>query len=178
MLNNKKLLPYAAIPLIIVAYLVLKYKADDIMTILRSVSLIAFGYVAAYLDFKTRKVPNKLVLIMLAVWAVLMAGYVIVDIEPAIKLLVQSLIGGAAAGGLFLAIYYVSRKGVGGGDIKLIAVMGLFMTMAKLMPMLFFSALSSALFSAVLLITKRATMKSAIPLVPFLYLGTLIIIFL
>jgi Flp pilus assembly protein protease CpaA len=174
----KQFIPYTAIPLIVIAYLIFKYRGNDVMTILRAAILITFGYIAAYLDVKTRKIPNKLVLTMLAVWLVLMACYVIVDIEAALKLLVQSLIGGAAAGVFFLLIYFVSRKGIGGGDIKLVTVMGLFMTLAKLMPMLFFSSLLSAIVSGVLLLTKRATMKTAIPLVPFLYFGTLIILFL
>ena len=178
MLNNKKLLPYIAMPLIIAAYLIFKYKTDDIMTILYSVSLIAFGYVATYSDIKTKKIPNKLVLSMLVVWVVLMSVYIIVDIGKAVNILIPSLISGAAAGAFFLAIYYISRKGVGGGDVKLIAVMGLHMTLAKLMPMLFLSSLITALVSIALLLTKRATMKTAIPLVPFLYLGTLITIFM
>ena len=174
----KRILPYIAIPIIVAIYLALKYTTDDVMTILRAVALIAFGYIAAYLDFTTRKIPNKLVLLMFAAWLALMAAYVVVDVKAAVDLIIPSLISGAAAGGFFLMIYLVSRKGIGGGDVKLIAVMGLFMTLAKLMPMLFFSSLITALVSAVLLLTKRATLKTAIPLVPFLYLGTLIIIIL
>ena len=177
-MNSKNLLPYAAIPVIVVIYFIFKYSSDDIVAIMRSVSLISFGYVAAYLDLKTRKVPNKLVLTMLAVWLVLMAIYVVIDIGAAIDVLIQSAISGVAAGGFFLAIYFISRKGIGGGDVKLIAVMGLFMTFSTLMAMLFLSSLLSALVSAVLLITKRATMKTSIPLVPFLYFGTLITIFM
>ena len=177
-IKSKELLPYLAIPVLIALYLIFKHSSEDVMTILRSLVLISFGYVASYLDLKTRTIPNKLVLIMLAVWVVLMAAHVIVDIETAVDVLVRSLISGAAAGGFFLAIYFISRKGVGGGDVKLIAVMGLYMTLAKLMPMLFFSSLTTALVSLGLLVTKRATLKTAIPLVPFLYLGTLIVIFM
>jgi Flp pilus assembly protein protease CpaA len=176
--KKNHLLPYTVIPLIVALYLALHYKTDDVMTILRSVTLISFGYIAAYLDFRIRKVPNKLVLAMLSVWVVIMSGYIILDVESAVTLLIQSLIGGAAAGFFFMMIYLVSRKGIGGGDVKLIAVMGLFMTLAKLMPMLFFSSLLTSVVSAVLLLTKRATMKTAIPLVPFLYFGTLLVIFM
>lgn len=178
MSKSKDLLPYAAIPLIIGTYMVLKHETGDVLLLLRIFSLISFGYVAAYLDFKTRKVPNKLILSMLAVWLVLFVAFVIIDIEAAVDALGQSIISGAAAGGFFLMIYYISRKGVGGGDVKLISVIGLHMTLAKLVPMLFFSSLITAFVSAVLLITKRATMKTAIPLVPFLYLGTLFTIFM
>jgi len=177
-IKNSKLIHFVGIPLIIAAYLALWVTTRDSVVIIRSVALIIFGYIAAYNDFTTRKVPNKLILAMLAVWAVIMSVYIVVSIESAIDLLIQSLISGVSAGGLFLLIYLVSRKGVGGGDVKLIAVMGLFLTFAKLMPMLFFSSLLAALASAVLLLTKRATIKTAVPLVPFLFLGAMITIFL
>ena len=172
----KKLLPYIGIPLILAAYLSRKCMTYDVMACMYSAALIIFGYVAAYSDLTTRKVPNRLVLSMLATWSILMAVHIIFDIETAILLFIQSLIGGAAAGGFFLFLYILSRKGVGGGDVKLVAVMGLFLTIAKLMPMLFLSSLLAALASAVLLLIKRVTIKTAIPLVPFLYIGTLIVI--
>jgi prepilin signal peptidase PulO-like enzyme (type II secretory pathway) len=175
---TKRLLPYIGIPALLVVYLILKITAVDSMTFIRAVLLIGFGYVAAYMDWKTRKVPNKLVLAMFAAWAVLIAAYVIFDINAAVKLLAPSLIGCASGGGLFLLLYIVSRKGVGGGDVKFVAAAGLFLTFTKLMPMLFFSSLLAAIVSAVLLLSKRATMKTAIPLVPFLYTGILITVFL
>jgi leader peptidase (prepilin peptidase)/N-methyltransferase len=177
-MTSKNLLPYLAIPLIAAAYLARNHTTDDAITMLRAEALIAFGYAAAYADLKTRKIPNKLIVTMLAVWALLLAVYTMLDLAATADFLVQSLISGGAAGGFFLLLYAVSRKGVGGGDVKLMAAMGLFMTVAKLLPMLFFSSLLAALASAVLLLTKRATMKTAIPLAPFLYAGTLVGIFL
>ena len=175
--GSKSLLPYAGILVVAAAYLAVKLAANDWITTARAVVLIAFGYVAAYTDFRTRKVSNKLVLMMLIAWLVLMAAYVIYDIGAAFELLVPSLIGGAAGGGFFLAMYLISRKGIGGGDIKLIAVMGLLLTFSKLMPMLFISSLLTALVAGGLLLTKRATMKTEIPLVPFLYAGVLVVLF-
>lgn len=176
--NKKSLLPLLGIPIIIAAYLIFIASNHDFITLIRFSMVIGFGYVAAYVDFKIRKVPNKLVLAMLTCWAVIMSVYIFIDISSAIRLLVQSLIGGGTAGVFFLFIYLVSRKGLGGGDVKLVAVMGLYLTFAQLMPMLFFSSILAALFSGILLLTKRATMKSSIPLVPFLYLGALATIFL
>ena len=174
----KKLLPYIGIPFLLAVYLAFRVMSDDILTIFRAAILIAFGYIAAYGDIKTRKVPNKLIVAMLASWALHTSISVVVNIEAAPMLLVQSLIGGAAAGGFFFFIYLVSRKGIGGGDVKFIAVTGLFLTFAKVMPMLLISSLLAALTSGILLLTKRATMKSAIPLVPFLYIGTLMTLLL
>jgi Flp pilus assembly protein protease CpaA len=174
----KKLLPYAGIPAIAAVYLILKPAAGDWATLALDVTLIAFVYAAAYLDLRTRKVPNKLVLAMLAAWLLIMSIYVVADIESAVECLVPSLIGGAAGGGFFLVMYLISGKGIGGGDIKLITVIGLCLTFAKLMPMLFISSLLTALYAGGLLLMKKATMKTAIPMVPFLYAGILAVLFL
>lgn len=180
MANNslmKKLLPLAGIPLIAGVYLALMYMAFDWFTLARALALILFGYIAAYTDYRTRKVSNKLVLTMLVIWLALMSIYVITDIEVAIGILISSIIGGAVGGGFFLIMYLISGKGIGGGDIKLITVIGLYLTFARLMAMLFVSSLLTALVAGVLLLTKKATMKTAIPLVPFLYAGILFVLF-
>ena len=176
--RNYSALPLIGIPMLIAAFFLLGRGSYSVITALFSMLLIGFGYIAAYIDFKIRKVPNKLVLAMLVCWVVIMSVYVFVDITSATQLLTQSLIGGLAAGVFFLFIYLISRKGLGGGDVKLVAVMGLYLTFAQLMPMLFFSSILAALVSGILLLTKRATMKSSIPLVPFLYIGVLATIFL
>jgi leader peptidase (prepilin peptidase)/N-methyltransferase len=174
----KKYLPFAAPAVICALYLALRAESRDAFTLVCGVLLIGFGFVAAYMDLRTRKIPNKLMLLMLGAWLAAMAVYVIADIESAIARIPSSLIGGASAGGFFLLLYLVSRKGVGGGDVKFIAVSGLYLTFARLMPALFFSSLLAALASAVLLLTKRATVKTAIPLAPFLYAGILLTLFL
>ena len=178
MTDKRLLLPFLFIPAAAAMYLILKLRTDDVLTICRALALIGFGFTAAYIDLRMRKVPNRLVLALLVIWLALTAVHIIIAIEPALSVLVQSLIAGAAAGGFFLFIYMVSRKGIGGGDVKLFAVIGLYMTFTKVMQILFFCSLLTVLVSAVLLITKRATMKSAIPLVPFLYIGMLIVLYM
>lgn len=177
-MKTKRLLPYLAIPIIIIAYVLLRRDTLDIITALRGSALIAFGFAAALTDWKARTVSNKLVLAMFALWLTLLIVAMLSDFQTALGELIPSLISGGVAGLMFLAIYLVSRKGIGGGDVKLVTVVGLYMTLAQLMPMLLVSSLLAAIVSAVLLLTKRATMKTAIPLVPFLYLGILVILFL
>jgi len=173
----KKLTPFAGLPVIAGAYLVVMITTHDWFTITRALMLIVFGYIASYSDLRTRLVPNKLVLAMLVAWLSVTALYILIDIQSAMGFLLPSLIGGLSGGGFFLIMYLVSGKGIGGGDIKLITVIGLFLTFAKLLPMLFISSLLIALFAGALLLMKKATMKSAIPMVPFLYAGVLVVLF-
>jgi leader peptidase (prepilin peptidase)/N-methyltransferase len=174
----RKLLPYAGIPIIAAGYLIFRASSAEVFTVIKNILLIGVGYVAAWSDWKTRKVPNKLIAVMFLLWALSMVVYVFADIDSAIGVLLPSIVGCVAGGGLFAILYLISRKGVGGADVKFIAVAGLYLTFAHLMPMLFISSLLAALVSAILLITKRATRKSAIPLIPFLYAGIVLTIFI
>jgi len=174
----RKLLPFIGAPFIVAAYIILKLSSHDVLTVVRNLTLIAFGYYAAYIDIKTHRVPNKLVLVMLAFWALNMVASTVVDFEAGISLIVQSLLSGAVVGTCFLIIYIVSRKGVGGGDIKLVAVMGLYLPLVKLIPLLIISSILAALVSAILLLTKRATTKTSIPFAPFLYVGALVVVYI
>ncbi|MDR2357394.1 MAG: prepilin peptidase [Oscillospiraceae bacterium] len=174
----KKLLPYIGIPIITAGYLLVRANTEGAFTAVKDVQLLGMGYAAAWSDWSTRKVPNKLVAVMFLLWVLSMAVYVFIDIDSATAILLPSIIGGAAGGGLFVVLYLVSHKGVGGADVKFITIAGLYLTFVRLMPALFISSLLAALVSAVLLITKRATRKSSIPLIPFLYTGIIVTIFI
>ncbi len=91
--------------------------------------------------------------------------------------LINGVIGFFAAGLLLLAIAFVSRGGMGGGDIKLSAVMGLFLGWQGVLIALFLSFLIGGLAGIFLLITGTRGRKDAIPFGPCLALGGLIAAF-
>ncbi|HEY3347798.1 MAG TPA: prepilin peptidase [Nitrospirota bacterium] len=90
---------------------------------------------------------------------------------------INSLVGAVAGGGLFFLIAVVSRGGMGGGDIKFIAMVGAFLGWRPVLMTIFFGSLLGALVGAGLLISKKAGRKTPIPFGPFLVAGALISIF-
>ena len=82
------------------------------------------------------------------------------------------------SGILLLVVYLVSRKGLGGGDVKFMAVSGLYLGAADVLPALLYGAVLSALVGAVLVLLKKISMRDAIPLVPFLFAGMLFVMFM
>jgi len=63
---------------------------------------------------------------------------------------------------------------MGGGDIKLIAMIGAFLGINGVVSTIFFGSLAGVAYAVILLITKKADMKSAIPYGPFLAVGALL----
>ncbi|WP_043934231.1 prepilin peptidase [Bacillus sp. EB01] len=89
----------------------------------------------------------------------------------------DSLIGGVAGFSLLLLISIISKGGMGGGDIKLYALIG-FMLGTKLMLLSFFlSTLFGALFGIVGIFLKIVKRRQPIPFGPFIALGTLVAYF-
>ena len=72
----------------------------------------------------------------------------------------------------------VSRKGLGGGDVKLMAVSGLYLGAGSVLPAMLYGSVLAAVTAGVLIALKKIGRKDAIPLVPFLYAGMLITVFI
>jgi leader peptidase (prepilin peptidase)/N-methyltransferase len=91
---------------------------------------------------------------------------------------VDALIGGAVGFGLFFVIALVGRGAMGMGDVKLAGVIGLMVGYPLVLPALLAGIILGGLAAAFLLITKRATRKTAIAYAPYLCLGALAILLL
>ncbi|MCL2226600.1 MAG: A24 family peptidase [Oscillospiraceae bacterium] len=171
-------LPYIGLPILGIALLLLKAGRTEAFVLVWHELLIAFGYFAAVLDLKARKVPNMLVLAMLAAWLLTMTSKLLFDTGPAVALLSDSALGFAIGGGMFLLVYVLSRKGLGGGDVKFMAASGLFLGLGGTISSIFIGTVLAALVGLGLILLKRIGRKDPIPLVPFLYAGILVTVFM
>jgi leader peptidase (prepilin peptidase) / N-methyltransferase len=84
---------------------------------------------------------------------------------------VESAFGIILGGGLFLVIILASRGGMGGGDLKLGALLGAFLGWKALLFGLFVAIVLGGAIGAVLLLTGRRGRKDPIPFGPFLAAG-------
>ena len=94
----------------------------------------------------------------------------------------DSLLGILLGGGSLwlVAVLYellTKKEGMGGGDIKLLAMIGAFLGWKAILPIIFFSSLIGSLVGIPLMLVKKADSKLAIPFGPFLALGALIYLF-
>jgi len=115
-------------------------------------------------DLELRLIPNKILTVSAAVGFVLAAA-----LDPGS--LPERAIATIAAGGLLLAVALACPRGMGLGDVKLAAVMGLYLG-RSVAPALFVALLAGSLVGLALIVRHgAAARKQAIPFGPFLALG-------
>ncbi len=117
--------------------------------------------VGAMIDIDTMLVPPSLTVFILVLGAVSL--FVLHDVP-----FYERLIGLAVGGLPFLLVAVVTRGGMGGGDIKLMAVCGLVLGWKLVLLSLLVSVVAGGVYAAVLLLTKRSKKGAEMPLVPFL----------
>lgn len=124
-----------------------------------------------FIDLDYRIIPNPLMLL-----GAVAAPAIVLATEP--DAIVEHLVAGAAAGGFFLVAVLAYPAGMGMGDVKLAAVMGLFLGRA-VGPALFVALLVGSLVGAAIIARKgaREGRKTAVPFGPFLALGGLVGLF-
>lgn len=83
----------------------------------------------------------------------------------------ESLLGIVVGGGVFFAIILISPSGMGGGDMKLGAMMGAFLGWKLGLLAVLLGVLSGGLVAVCLLAAGRKGRKDAVPFGPFLALG-------
>lgn len=162
-------LQYPVVELITgVLFILIIAKYGVSLPALRSVILVSLVISSAGVDFKHRIIPDKLNL----------TGFIIGIplVFESKEIFLSGVIGFFAAGGLLFLIAVISRGGMGGGDIKLAAVLGLLLGWQQILVALFLAFLAGSLAGLTLLMLKVVRLKEAIPFGPFLGLGAVITI--
>jgi leader peptidase (prepilin peptidase) / N-methyltransferase len=136
-----------------------------------SITLILLIVPAAVIDLEHRIIPN-LITLPGCVLAVAMGLALDPSGEP------TRLIAGAAAGGALLLAALAYPGGMGMGDVKLAAMMGLFLGSA-VAPAVLVALLSGTVLGLVIIARKGAAAgrKTAVPFGPFLALGALVAVY-
>jgi leader peptidase (prepilin peptidase)/N-methyltransferase len=130
--------------------------------------LVAFLVPLTLIDLKTQTLPDRL-----TAPAAVLALILGTALDPGGE--VERLIAAAAAGAFFFAAWYLKPGGMGFGDVKLAAVLGLFL--GREVAVAVFVALIAGVVVG-LVIMRRAGVargrKTKIPFGPFLALGGLV----
>lgn len=95
---------------------------------------------------------------------------------------IDSLLGILVGGGslLLVAVAYeflTKKEGMGGGDIKLLAMIGAFLGWQAVFPVIFISSLVGTAVGIPVMIRQKADAKLALPFGPFLAFGALFYLF-
>ncbi len=166
------------LPIIMVAIYFFTYKTNQLIQVISYEALIIFGFVAAVSDMKKKLVSNKLIIYLLLTWVAIMSCWLIVDIDQALFNGFYSIVGFLVVGLVFLFMYFVSRGGLGGADVKFMAVVALYMGVSNTLTATLIGSVLASLYALILIITKKMKKSDTIPLIPFLYVGIILILIL
>ena len=114
---------------------------------------------------------------MMGGWVLIMVPQMFFVTEEALGTKADGLAGFLKGGLIFWLVYAISRGGLGGGDVKLAATSGLYLGLDGVLSMMLYGSVLAASTGVVLILLKKIKPKDQIPLVPFLYVGILLTVF-
>lgn len=138
--------------------------------LLKYLFLTAVLVVITFIDLEFYLIPDRIVLFALI--AGLPLNLIARDLT-----IVSALSGMLSAGGFLLILAVVSRGGMGGGDIKLAAVIGFYLGWPNGFLALLFACMLAGIVGLALVLTRIKGRKDVIPFGPFIVAGTFISIF-
>jgi leader peptidase (prepilin peptidase) / N-methyltransferase len=146
---------------------VLILGTDDAGQLALGLALCAVLVIVTLTDLERRVIPNRVLLVGATV-AIAVAALA----DP--TSLADRGIAAAAAGGFLFCVAFAYPRGMGMGDVKLVAVMGLYLGRAVAPAMLIGFAAGAAV--GLVLVARRgaAARKEALPFGPFLALGGIV----
>jgi leader peptidase (prepilin peptidase) / N-methyltransferase len=123
--------------------------------------------IVALIDLDHRIIPNIITLPGMAVGVGLSMG--VLPLTP-----LASLFGLIIGGAIFYLIALISKGGMGGGDIKLIAMIGAFLGLEGGLFTIFASALLGSVVGLMLMLLGKRGRKDRVPFGPFLSFGAIL----
>ena len=176
---DRKIIFYCAGFMIIMPlWLIIRAAELTAFSLLESTLLIVCSYIAMVFDINAKRIPNMLVVIMITVWILLIIPVIFIDTDRGLGILADSIYGLLSGGGLFLLVYIISKKGLGGGDVKFMAAAGLYLGFTGTIPAILYGTVLAAVTGIILILLKKIKRKDPIPLAPFLFVGIALTIFL
>jgi leader peptidase (prepilin peptidase)/N-methyltransferase len=140
----------------------------------------AFNLLAlTYIDLDHQLLPDRLTLSGLCIGLV---GAPFVLPEGPVPAFLFALQGALVGGGLLFGVAWgyekaTGRQGMGGGDIKFLAMIGAFLGWEGALLALFLGSLAGSLIGVMLMVRRGANRRLALPFGPFLAIGAFVTLF-
>ena len=158
-----------------ILYFILYYKFGLTMDFVFYAIIFSILIVISFIDLHHQIIPdslNILILIIAIIYKTLQFTLYGVSLN-----LIKSLLGLIIPSIVFLLIIIISKGGMGGGDMKLIGVLGFILGLKKIALTMFLSFIFGAIISIFLLLFKIKGRKDPIPFGPFISLAFITVVF-
>jgi leader peptidase (prepilin peptidase) / N-methyltransferase len=152
----------------LIIYLIYGLNIQSLVYIILSSALI----IITFIDLQEQMIPDVISLPGIVV------GLILSFIVPYMSF-INSALGALVGGGIILIIAWVGsiifkKEAMGGGDVKLTAMIGAFLGWRYTIISLFWGFFLGALIGIILIMTKIKKREDAIPFGPFIALGSII----
>lgn len=131
-------------------------------------AIIFFLTLITFTDFEQYVIFNKMLL-----------PFAVLGILAAIQLnlpITDRILAAVAGGGIFFVIALITGGGIGGGDIKLVFVLGIWLGGKILLNVILFASVFGGVIALLLIFTKKMNRKSYFAYGPYFTLTTIIIL--
>ena len=157
--QNKSFRIFLAVNILLVVLLsvenMLLFSAG-VLKMLRYVILLCGVAVIACIDRRSKRIPNEILLALVYIRALVLIAECVMYPSYALSMIISALLGSILGGGMFLICYFITRGGVG--------IMAVIVT----------TVFSSAVYSIVQLVRKKAKLKDEIAFAPFVWIGLIL----
>lgn len=150
------------------------YSKMDFFTAFKYLILIVVLVKLAQIDFKTYTVPLNLLIYLGACRLILLVIEIVLYIDSVSTILLTYGFGIIISLVISLATYFTTKKGIGEGDIILLAIIASFTGMFNILNIYVYTVVMSALIAIYCLVFKKKTIKQSIPMIPSIMLGVVI----
>ncbi len=148
------------------------YNYSDFIGAAKLTTLVVLLAPIAYIDLKSKKIPNILLLSGLFTRAVFYIIEFLKYNKTIADILLSDLKGLILGGGIFLIVALVAKNSIGMGDVKMFAVIGVFCGYSGTMTVIILSLFLCFAAAIIMLLLRRKNMKDSLPLAPFVFIGT------
>lgn len=148
------------------------------MDTMKAVAFCTMLWPCAWVDWKLHLIPNRLLLMGLVARFLLFAVEFMISVQEACYIAIGSIIAAFGSAIACLLCRLAVPHSVGYGDVKLLAVMGLYLGMDYAWNGILLSLILLFFAAVFLLLTKRAERGTEMPFAPFLLIGTILAAFL
>jgi leader peptidase (prepilin peptidase)/N-methyltransferase len=135
-----------------------------------SAILLVVALTAGVIDREHQIIPNALTLPCLGLGLAL-------SFLPGHPTPVDSILGLVVAGGLLALAAWAYPKGMGGGDVKFMAMAGAFLGWMKALVVIFTASLAAVVVGLTLVVIGRQRFRDPLPFGPYLCFGVLVAVF-
>lgn len=150
------------------------YDGNSILFNAKRIVLVALLWIAAYFDFKSCRIPNKLILLGLSLRVIVFMLELVFDREEILYRAISDIVGAAILLVMSFVGMLIVKNGLGMGDAKLFLIIGLFLGLQGSLVAVFISLIVTFFVSAYLLIRKKKRRKDSMPFAPTILAGTMV----